>query len=253
MTNPSSSATGGHLYLVGVGPGDPELMTVKALRVLDKAQVWAVPMAKENGNSSALHIATGLVPQANREILSLCFPMKKVFLGEETDEQLLNAWNHSASEVIARLDQGLDVAFPTLGDPAFYSTAFYLLAVIREQRPHTQASVVPGISAMSACAAGQTMPLALGNDVLAVVPAAFEDERLRQVLTTLDSVVLMKVHRRLEALLDLLEELNLCDHAVLIERAGLSGEQVYRNVREARGKKLHYFSTLLIRKKEVLV
>jgi len=253
MSIDTASSQTGHLYLVGVGPGDPELMTYKAVRILTDAKVWAVPTARENGISSAQQIAGQLVPDNGREILSLCFPMKKVFLGQETDNQLLQAWGKAADEVIARLDQGRDVAFPTLGDTTLYSTAFYLLPMILERRPQTKVTVVPGITAMAACAASQSNPLALGDDVLAVVPAAFEDDRLRHILTSLDAVVLMKVHRRLDALIDLLTELDLVDHAVLIERSGLPDERVYTDIREARGKKLHYFSTMLVRKKKVLV
>lgn len=253
MSNDTSTARSGHLYLVGVGPGDPELMTLKAVRILTEAKVWAVPTARENGFSSAQQIAGQVVPTNGRTILSLCFPMKKVFLGQETDEHLLVAWRKSADEVIRHLDRGEDVAFPTLGDATLYSTAFYLLAMIQEQRPQTRVTVVPGITAMAACAASQSTPLALGDDVLAVVPAAFEDERLRDILTTLDAVVLMKVHRRLDALIDLLEELGLADCAVLTERSGLPGERVYTDIRAARGVQLHYFSTMVIRKKKVQV
>lgn len=249
----SSTTKSGHLYLVGVGPGDPELMTCKAVRILSQTTIWAVPTARQNGISSAQQIAAQMVPDTGRTILSLCFPMKKVYLGQETDEQLLVAWRRSAGEVIHHLDRGEDVAFPTLGDATLYSTAFYLLAMIQEQRPQTQVTVVPGITAMSACAASQSSPLALGDDVLAVVPAAFEDDRLREILVTLDAVVLMKVHRRIDALIDLLEELGLIDSAVLTERSGLPGERVYIDVREARGRKLHYFSTMVIRKKKVQV
>jgi precorrin-2/cobalt-factor-2 C20-methyltransferase len=124
--------------------------------------------------------------------------------------------------------------------------------MILERRPETKVPVVPGITAMAACAASQSSPLALGDDVLAVVPAAFEDDRLRHILTSLDTVVLMKVHRRLDALIDLLTELDLVDHTVLIERSGLPDERVYTDIREARGKQLHYFSTMLVRKKKVL-
>jgi precorrin-2/cobalt-factor-2 C20-methyltransferase len=212
-----------------------------------------VPTARENGISSAQQIANQMIPDNGRTILSLCFPMKKVFLGQETDNQLLQAWRKSADEVMRHLDRGEDVAFPTLGDTTLYSTAFYLLAMIQEQRPHIQVTVVPGITAMAACAASQSSPLALGDDVLAVVPAAFEDERLRDILTSLDAVVLMKVHRRIDALIDLLEELDLVQHAVLIERSGMLEERVYSDIREARGRKLHYFSTMVIRKKKVQV
>lgn len=253
MSIESASSHTGHLYLVGVGPGDPELMTYKAVRLLSDTKIWAVPTAKTNGCSSALQIAAQMVPDNGREILSLCFPMKKVFLGQEADGQLLQAWGKAADEVITHLDQGKDVAFPTLGDATLYSTAFYLLAMIQERRPLTRVTVVPGITAMAACAASQSSPLALGDDVLAVVPAAFEDDRLRHILTTLDTVVLMKVHRRLDALIDLLTELDLVNHAVLIERSGLPDERVYTDIRKARGLQLHYFSTMLIRKKRVQV
>ncbi len=249
--NPTSRP--GRLFLVGVGPGDPELMTYKAVRILGAAKVWAVPTARENGVSSALTIAEQMVPANGRTVLSLCFPMKKVFLGQETDGQLLTAWRRSADEVIHHLDRGEDVAFPTLGDATLYSTAFYLLAMIQEVRPEVEVTVVPGITAMAACAASQSSPLALGDDVLAVVPAAFEDDRLRNILATLDAVVLMKVHRRVDALIDLLEEMGLADSAVLTERSGLPGEQVYTDIREARGRALHYFSTMVIRKKKVQV
>ena len=253
MSSDNSPTRTGHLYLVGVGPGDPELMTYKAVRILTEAKIWAVPTARENGVSSAQQIAGQMIADKGRTILSLCFPMKKVFLGQETDDQLLLAWRKSADEVIRHLDQGEDVAFPTLGDATLYSTAFYLLAMIQEQRPNVPVTVVPGITAMAACAASQSSPLALGDDVLAVVPAAFEDDRLRQILTTVDSVVLMKVHKRIDALIDILEELELAEHAVLIERSGMDGERVYTDIREARGRKLHYFSTMVIRKKKVQV
>lgn len=253
MSSEHSSATTGHLYLVGVGPGDPELMTYKAVRILSEAKVWAVPTAHEKGLSSAQQIAGQMVADNDRTILSLCFPMKKVYLGQETDDQLLSAWRKSADEVIVHLDRGEDVAFPTLGDATLYSTAFYLLAMIQEQRPEIGVTVVPGITAMAACAASQSSPLALGDDVLAVVPAAFEDERLRGILINLDAVVLMKVHKRIDALIDLLEELDLCDCAVLTERSGMAGERVFTDVRQAKGLKLHYFSTMVVRKKKVQV
>ena len=253
MSKPPSTLASGHLYLVGVGPGDPELMTYKAARILGNCRVWAVPTARHNGLSSARQIAEAVVPDNGRTILSLCFPMKKVFLGEPADAQLQEAWRHSAAQVIRYLDQGENVAFPTLGDATLYSTAFYLLAMIQEERPGTPVTVVPGITAMAACAASQTSPLALGDDVLAVVPAAFTDERLRDLLTTLDAVVLMKVHKRIDHLVDLIEELGLTESAVLIERSGMPEERVFTDIRQARGCALHYFSTMIIRKKKVQV
>ncbi|WP_319550255.1 precorrin-2 C(20)-methyltransferase [Desulfogranum marinum] len=243
----------GRLYLVGIGPGDPELITYKAGRILEDTAIWAVPKSKNTNGSSALQIAGGLIDASGKKILDLDFAMKKVFMGETLDPRLLDAWRVSAAEVIKYLDLGEDVVFPTLGDPTLYSTAFYLLPMIQEKRPDVQVTVVPGITAMAACAAGLSSPLALGNDVLTVVPAAFDDDRLRDILTTLDAIVLMKVHRKMDALVALLTELDMVDNAVLFERFGLPGQTVYTDIRTAVGKDLHYFSTMVIRKKHIQV
>ncbi|NOQ46286.1 MAG: precorrin-2 C(20)-methyltransferase [Desulfobulbaceae bacterium] len=241
----------GRLYLVGVGPGDPELMTFKAAQVLRNAPVWIAPKARENGNSLALQIARNQVEVNGKDVLELCFPMKKIRLNEKQDPEVVWGWKQAADIVLAHLDRGLDVAFPTLGDPALYSTAFYLLNTLQESRPRIQVSIVPGITAMSACSAHACSPLGLGDDVVSIIPAAFDDERLREILTTFDAVVLMKVHRRMAKVIALLDELGLTDKAVLIERCGLEGQKIYTDIRQARDRDLHYFSTLLVRKKSL--
>lgn len=255
----------GHLYLVGVGPGDPELMTYKAVRVLEQTQVWVVPKAKANGASSALEIASAMVDAVAKEVLEVRFPMKKIRLGQDHDPEVQQGWQEAAKIVLARLAQGEDVAFPTLGDPGLYSTSFYLLNTLEEmllvQSQHKQqrqqrqqripVAIIPGVTAMSACSAQLHDPLGLGDDVLSVVPAAFDDVRLRDILLQSDAVVLMKVFRRLPAVIALLDELGLTDKAVLLERCGMDGQRVYTDIRKAADKELHYFSTLLIRKKQI--
>ena len=115
MSNPTAYASTGHLYLVGVGPGDPELMTYKAVRILRETRVWAVPKARESGSSSALAIAGQMVAAGDRTVLELCFPMKMVFLGQETDRQLLEAWGRAADEVIALLTFSRSLSSPIEG------------------------------------------------------------------------------------------------------------------------------------------
>jgi precorrin-2/cobalt-factor-2 C20-methyltransferase len=241
----------GRLYLVGVGPGDPELMTCKAVRVLERTTVWVVPKARENGVSSALQIASAMIGTAGKEVLEVRFPMKKIRLEQEHDPEVQQGWQEAAKIVLDRLDQGEDVAFPTLGDPGLYSTSFYLLNTLQESCQELPVTVIPGITAMAACSAQLHAPLGLGDDVLSVVPAAFDDARLRDILLTADAVVLMKVFRRLPEVIELLDELGLTDKAVLLERCGMDDQRIYTDIREAADKELHYFSTLLIRKKQI--
>lgn len=241
----------GRLHVVGIGPGDPELMTCKAVRILEQCRVWAAPKAKEDGSSSALQIAAAMVGLADKTVLELCFPMKKIRLGCEPDPAVAQGWQRAAQTVLDHLEQGQDVAFPTLGDPGLYSTAFYLLATLHELRPGLPVTIVPGITAMSACSAQVGSPLGLGDDVLTVVPAAFDDERLRSILLNSDAVVLMKMFRQLPRLISLLDELGLADKAVLVERCGLPDQHIYNDIREAQGRDLHYFSTMILRKKQV--
>lgn len=243
----------GRLYLVGIGPGDPELMTCKAVRILENTPVWVAPKAKKNGSSSALEIASLQVNPDGKRILELQFSMKKVYLDQTQDSEVLRGWEDAATSVWEHLDQGYDVAFPTLGDPGLYSTAFYLLYTLQERYPQLAVTVVPGITAMAACSAQICSPLGLGDDVVSIVPAAFDDDRLREILQTFDAVVLMKVFRRMDRIVTLLEELNLLDKAVLIERCGMVDQRMYSDVRQALGRELHYFTTLLVRKKHVLV
>ncbi len=245
MTTPQQ----GRLYLVGVGPGDPELMTCKAVRVLENAPVWIAPKARVNGSSSALQIAAAQVGVEGREVLELRFSMKKIRLGQQADPEVSRLWQEAAGAVLDRLDRGQDVAFPTLGDPTLYSTAFYLLATLQQRRPRIRATIVPGITAMAACSARIGQPLGLGDDVVTIVPAAFDDDRLRSILTTFDAVVLMKVHRRMAQIVRLLDELGLTGSAVLIERCGLDEQRIYTDVRQAVGRELHYFSTMLVRRR----
>jgi precorrin-2/cobalt-factor-2 C20-methyltransferase len=241
----------GRLSIVGIGPGDPDLMTCKAVRILEQTSVWVAPKAKADGSSTALQIAAAMVDTAGKTVLELCFPMQKIRLGHEPAPAVLRGWQEAAQAVLEQLEHGHDVAFPTLGDPAIYSTAFYLLHTLRELRPGLPVTVVPGITAMSACSAQVGSPLSLGDDVLTVVPAAFDDARLREILLTADAVVLMKMFRQLPRLITLLEELNLIDKAVLVERCGMADQHIYTDIRAAVGRDLHYFSTLLVRKKQI--
>lgn len=240
----------GTFYVVGVGPGDPQLMTLKSAKILEDCDVWFVPSAFENGGSMALKIASGAVSREGKTILSHRFPMKQIYRGKAPDPEVKSAWQEAAKTIMAALADGQDVVFPTLGDPAIYSTGFYICETLQEYGSPFRVEIVPGVSAIGASSAVAAIPLCLGDERLVVIPATFENERIRELLELSDVVVFMKVYKVMERLVGLLEELDLIDHAVLVERCSLDDQKIWTDVRDAVGHDIHYCSTMVVRKQK---
>ncbi len=236
------------LHIVGVGPGDPDLLTRKALRTLEGCPVIATPKGSKNGSSTALSIVEQALSLDKKEIIELYFPMKKIHLDSAPADEVQEAWKNGADQILNFMEQGKDVAFLTLGDPAIYSTGYYLYETILSLHPEIRVEFIPGISAMSSCSAATSVPICLGDDKLAVIPATFSGEQLRQTLESFDTIVLMKVHRVLDQLIDLLRELGLLEKAVLVERAGMKEENILTDLGSIRDQ-VHYFSTIIVRKR----
>ncbi len=235
------------LYIVGVGPGDPDLLTFKAHNALNDCTVIATPKGSRKGTSTALSIIQQAVKLEGKTILELHFPMKKVRMGEKPDKEVEKGWQDAADTVLANLDAGNDVAFPTLGDPAIYSTGYYLHQTIIEIRPDVRVVFIPGISALSSCSAATSIPICLGDDRLAVIPATFSSDKLRETLLSFDTIVLMKVHKVINELKELLADLDLLDNAVLVEKTGMKEEKIYSDLSKLT-EPVHYFSTIIVRK-----
>ena len=235
------------LYIIGVGPGDPDLLTLKGARILENCPVIVSPKGSLKGSSTALTIVKGAVDLDDKESYELLFPMKKIPINSEVDKTVREAWLDAANLIIKSINQGKDVAFPTLGDPAIYSTGYYLFETIREIAPDIPIKFIPGIPAMSSCSAATSTPICLGDEMLAVIPATFADERIRQTLNMFDTIVLMKVHRVYDKIVGLLKELELLDRSILVEKAGTKNERVIENLEETT-EAVHYFSTIIIRK-----
>ncbi len=235
------------LYIVGTGPGDPELLTVKALNALKRCSVLVTPKGAPNGSSTALSIVRQAIDISDKEIVELYFPMKKIAIGIEPETEVRNAWHNAARTVISLLDQEKDVCFPTLGDPAVYSTGFYLYNTVKEIRPTTKVVFISGITAMSSCSVATAIPVCLGDEMLAVIPATFKDQRLRKTLEIFDTIVLMKVHKVIPHLCELLSAMGLLGKSVLVERAGMTDERVITDLTSI-SEPPHYFSTIIVRK-----
>lgn len=224
----------GILYGVGVGPGDPELLTRKAERIIREADVVAVP-DKGSGEKTALNIARQVVE--DKEILFCPTPMVR-------DQAALNAaYDAAADAVCARLDQGQTVAFLTLGDPTVYSTYIYVHQ--RVLRRGYQAEIVPGVPSFCAVAARLNLPLCERSERLMIVPASHGS--VDDCLDTDANLVFMKAGKELQALKDKLALRGLLDRASMVANCGMEGEQVFphlADLQDATG----YFSVVLVKK-----
>ncbi len=230
------------IYAVGVGPGDPELLTRKAERILREVPVVCAPTANPADSSYALSVVEPLLDRNRQEVIIQVFPMRMDQAGLE------EFWEEAAAEVAARVRQGKDVAFITIGDPFLYSTFLYLYRIFRDSYPDIPVEVVPGISSINAAAIAAGFPLGMAAERIAIIPAAFEQENLRKTLAEFDTVVLMKMSRVFDGIYELLRELGLERKAVYVSRVGSPEEEVVFDLASLVGKKLDYLSLLIVRK-----
>lgn len=228
----------GTLYGVGVGPGDPELITLKALRVLKEAPVLAWPAPLE-GDSMARSIAAPHLDGSHIEI-PIRMPMEVARFPAQS------VYEAAASEISEHLTQGRDVAVLCEGDPFFYGSFMYLFARLSERHP---VEVVPGVSSLTATAAATGAPLAARNDVLSVIPAPLEETELSARLEGVDAAAIIKVGRHLPKLRRVLAAAGLTDAARYIGHATMGERQTVCPLAEYPNEKAPYFSMILVRRR----
>src|SRR5262249_43162070 len=229
-------AMSGTFYGVGVGPGDPELLTLKAWRLISQVPVIAYPAA--NGNDSlARSIAAPFIPEDVTE-LAIAVPMRR------EREPAQQAYDAAAQVIADHLDQGRDVVFLCEGDPLFYGSFAYLLTRLAQNYP---TEVVPGIVSITACAAAVGRPLAARNDILKVLPGTLDAQRLKDEIASSDAIAIMKVGQHFEKIRGVLNELGLTGRATVIEKATRDDERITPLADVPEGER-PYFSTILIYK-----
>ena len=227
----------GILYGIGVGPGDPALMTVKARELLKALKVLAVPVKSAGEVSTALTIIKDCISLEDKTILKLEFPM-------EHSRAAMERSHLAAAEKICKiLAQGEDAALITLGDVSVYSTCSYVLEKVRACGYKTE--IVPGIPSFCDGAARAGLPLMQGHENLAVISGIRGREALNQVLDDFDNVVIMKAGGKMALIAGLLEERGLLDHSVVISNAGM--ENAYIGPVDIK-RTYSYFTTVIVKK-----
>ena len=241
MANPSDGKPAiGTLYGIGVGPGDPELISFKGVRILDRVPVVAFPagMGGKPGIAEQI-VADWLKPEQIR--LPLQFP----YVRDET--VLRQAWQEAADRTWDYLQKGEDVAFVSEGDVSFYSTFTYLAQTLQQQHPAVPVETIPGICSPMAAAAELGIPLTVTSQRLAILPALYNIAELDAALDWADVVVLMKVSSVYEAVWQQLQRRGLLDRSDIVERATHPQQVLYRGLRDRPHLQLPYFSLLVIR------
>jgi precorrin-2/cobalt-factor-2 C20-methyltransferase len=204
----------GRLYGLGVGPGDPELLTLKALRLLRAVPVVAYP-ASEQGESFARTIVARWLEGHQREV-AIRVPMRP-------GPPPAAVYDAAAAALALELDRGYDIAFLCHGDPFFYGSFIHLFIRLSGRY---RIEIVPGVSSLTACAAAAAAPLVAHNDILAVIPATLDETELLHRLADVETAVIVKLGRHAAKVRRVLEQLHLLDHALYVERATLPNQRV---------------------------
>jgi precorrin-2/cobalt-factor-2 C20-methyltransferase len=229
----------GRLFGVGVGPGDPDLMTVAARRAVEQADVVAhFAAAGRPGNAWNV-----VAPFVTQRALRLEYPVTTERIDHHEYERLLeHFYEESSRRVAAELDAGLDVAVVCEGDPFFYGSYMYIHERLGHRYPTT---VIPGVTSVSAAAAAAGVPLVAMDETLTIVPGVRSRDELANALDGADAAVVMKVGRRLHDVRDALRTTGLEDRAIYVERASCAAERVLP-LADTTGVDAPYFSLVLV-------
>ena len=228
------------LHGIGLGPGEPELVTLKGRRLLDEASVIFTPTGAIASRSRAADILTGLgVDPARLE--PMVFPMST------EDSVREEAWRSNADHIATSLPEGAAAAFVTLGDASVYSTWTYLVRALQMRAPDIHTQTVPGVTTMSAAAATLGIPLVIGDERIALVPTPDQIDDLVPLIESVDTLVLYKVGKRLEKVVAFLEEHGLADCSYFAANVGVAEELVQPGFPEPGDRKGPYMSSIIIR------
>lgn len=229
----------GNFYGIGLGPGDPELLTMKAIHIIQRADCIFVPKSNTKEDSLALEIVQDYV--RGKRVTEQVYPMTK-------DKSVLDsAWLKSAEEIRAEVINGNNVAYLTLGDPMTFSTYIYLLRQLNTLLPEHAIHTIPGITSYNAAACAANFPLLMGDERLAVIPVPKDITELRSIIEAFDTIVLMKVAKKLDEVIQLLEEMQLSENALFASYIGQRDAYLTCDIISLKGSGRGYMSVLIVK------
>ena len=237
------SATTGTLYGIGVGPGDPELITLKAVKILNKVSVVFAAASTKNKYSLALSIAKAHIPDTAR-VEMLFFSMAK------SKKVASFSWNDNAKQIIDKLENGNDVAFVTLGDPMTYSTFGYILQHMKIRAPHISIVSIPGITSYQAAASRINTPLVEGEESLLILSGVSGGDRLRKLDKESENIVFLKAYKNVKNIVTALDETGRLENSVGISGCGLPEERIIKDIRVLKESPPDYWTLIIAKNKK---
>src|SRR6187200_180027 len=236
------------LSCVGCGPGDPELLTLKAIRLIKNAEVVFAPTSKEGKPSIALSIVQKYVNSSTKTI-NLIFPMLK------DKEALKDYWKGNTEKIANEVRAGKKVIYVTFGDPSIYSTWIYIYRELRRNHKDIEIDIIPGITSIFAFAAEAKIALVEGDETLAIVPACYDMDRVRRTSNVCDSVIFLKDGRHFDDVIDMLSDAGFVEDSMvaIAQDVAVKGEIMKMSrlgdLRGRRGSTDKYFSIMVAKKK----
>ena len=237
------------LFCVGCGPGDPELLTIRALNLIKEADVIFVPTSKLNKPSIALSIVEKHLKKTT-EIINLVFPMIK------DRDSLKEYWKKNAFEIAQKVRSGKKTVYLTVGDPALYSTWIYIHRELKRDYQDIEIEIIPGITSIFAFAAEAKISLVEGDENLSIVPACYDLNKVKNTVKSSDTIVFLKDGRYFDNVIEMLSDTGFSDDSKIAIAQDVTTEEnilEIKSLKDIKGKKQpssKYFSIMVVKRND---
>jgi precorrin-2/cobalt-factor-2 C20-methyltransferase len=236
------------LFCVGCGPGDPDLLTLRAINLIKNADIIFAPTARDGKTSIALTVVKKYITKST-DIITLTFPMLKDI------EILKNHWKQNTEEIVKAVISGKRVVYLTIGDPALYSTWIYIQRELEKWHQDIEVDIVPGITSFSAFAAKAKISLAEGDQTVGIVPACYDLSKVKHAAESCDTLIFLKDGRYFDSVIEMLSHAGFKEDSVIAIAQDLSSEgevmvmKKLADLRKSKGTTQKYFSVMVAKKR----